>query len=104
MNADGVPALLGAAPPAVDFSPVACFLVVGGLSAALALISARIRHHLRTDHDERRAHRSSAKVDGRVLWSSIKYVAEGPVAEFIIIFSTIAFVAMLFWFALNSRG
>jgi hypothetical protein len=104
MGADAGPALLAAAPAVHAIPPVVGFLIVASLSAALAFASVRIRHHLRNDHGDQRARRASAKVDGRVLWSNIKYVAEGPVAEFIMIFSTIAFVAMLFWMLLTSRG
>ena len=88
----------------IHLVPVLALVVIAAMSVVLAIISLIIRQRLRRGRRSDGRRRDATTVNGKVLWSNLRYVAEGPVAEFVIIFSTIAFVAMLFWTALKLSG
>jgi hypothetical protein len=78
-----------------------CGIVVVSILLAFAALSIQEYLRRREVHDKRYP---GSRVDGDIFWSKLRYVVEGPVAEFVIIFATIAFVAMVFWLAIYRQG
>ncbi|OGC62725.1 hypothetical protein A2264_03920 [candidate division WWE3 bacterium RIFOXYA2_FULL_46_9] len=82
---------------------LAVFAGTAGIGVAIALVTLLIRKALGTRR--RRGKPEDANVvQGALFGKKLRYQSKGSVAEFVIIFGTIAFVIMLFWLSLGFHG
>jgi hypothetical protein len=89
----------------MNASALALFLFSGVVCLAvfLAFIALIIRRFL-PPRGKKDDEGPESNVEANLFWKQIRYGTEGPLAEFVILFGTLAFVTMIFWVLLGWNG
>jgi hypothetical protein len=82
---------------------LAVFAGTASIGIVLALITLVVRRALCPRRRRGKTEEANV-VHGALFGKKLRYQSEGSVAEFVIIFGTIAFVIMLFWLLLGFHG
>lgn len=80
-------------------------LAFGGvvlLAVLLAIAAVMIRHSLPRAKDKKR--KSDCDVHAGLFGNRLRYDAGGPLGEFVVVFGTLAFVALIFWVIIVASG
>lgn len=77
---------------------LAAFLAIVAAAVILAFASIVIRRCLPHGNRKSTVAQNGVAAD---IFRSLKYHASGPIAEFVIVFSTVAFIASVFWILLG---
>jgi hypothetical protein len=85
--------------PDLDGRILISFLTIVASSIVLAFVSLTIRRFLSRDRRRSASHQNN--VSGRLFQKRVNYQATGPIAEFVIVLTTIAFIVTIFWILLS---
>jgi O-antigen ligase len=85
--------------PGVDGQALAAFLGIIGTAVVLAFASVVIRKFL--SRGRTRSPGDDNNVTGTLFRSAFTYHANGRIAEFVIVLTTISFIATVFWILLG---